>query len=81
MQGLMKDPKANAARIDGLIDGMSKLRADRLKAAIRTRGEFEKIFTPEQLEKMKAHRGGLPGRRGFAGPGRAGSWAGWAAGG
>lgn len=80
MQGLMKDPKANAARIDGLIDGMSKLRANRLKAGIRTRGEFEKIFTPEQLEKMKARREAIIGRRGFVRPGtgwfmgRMGGW-------
>jgi Spy/CpxP family protein refolding chaperone len=80
MQGLMKDPKANAARIDGLIDGMSKLRADRTKAAIRTRGEFEKIFAPEQLEKMKAHREAILGRPGFVRPGmgrfmgRMGGW-------
>jgi len=72
MRDLMKDPKANAAGIDGLIDNMSKLRADREKAAFRNRGEFEKLFTPEQLEKMKTFRRGLMGRPGFGGPGRAG---------
>ncbi|HYA49371.1 MAG TPA: Spy/CpxP family protein refolding chaperone [Burkholderiales bacterium] len=65
---LMKDPKANAAAINDLIDGMSRLRAERMKAAIRTRGEFEKIFTPEQLEKMKTQRRALVGRLGFFGP-------------
>jgi len=68
LRGLMKDQKANAAAIDGLIDRMSRHRAERMKAAIRTRGEFEKIFTPEQLEKMKAHRQALLGRAGFFGP-------------
>jgi len=72
MRDLMKDPKANVSKIDGLIDNMSKLHADREKAAFRTRGEFEKLFTPEQLEKMKTFRGALMGRPGFGGPGGAG---------
>jgi Spy/CpxP family protein refolding chaperone len=72
MRDLMKDPKANAAKIDGLIDGLSKLRADRQKAAFRTRGEWEKIFTPEQLEKMKTYRESFRGRFGMSGRGRLG---------
>jgi hypothetical protein len=77
MRDLMKDSKANAAKIDGLIDGMSKLRADREKTAVRTLGEWEKIFTPEQLAKMKKYRGafaGLPGAGGGVGHGFAGLW-------
>jgi Spy/CpxP family protein refolding chaperone len=72
MRDLMKDTKANAAKIDGLIDGMSKLRADREKIAVRTRGEWEKLFTPEQLEKMKKYRGAFMGRQGLAERGRFG---------
>jgi Spy/CpxP family protein refolding chaperone len=67
MRDLMKDSKANAAKIDGLIDGMSKLRADREKTAVRTLGEWEKIFTPEQLAKMKKYRRAFAGRPGFWG--------------
>ncbi len=79
MRGLMKDANANAARIDGLIDSMAKLRADREKMAFRTRGEWEKIFTPEQLAKMRTYRGAFAGRPGFGGrvgPGFARPWQG-----
>jgi len=69
MRDLMKDPKANEAKIDGVIDRMAKLRADRTKAAFRDRGQWEKIFTPEQLEKMKKYRGDFAGRLGFGRPG------------
>ena len=72
MWDLMKDTKANVARIDGLIDQRSKLRADREKLAVRTRGEWEKLFTPEQLEKMKKYRGAFMGRQGLAEGGRFG---------
>jgi len=72
MRDLMKDSKTNAAKIDSLIDGMSRLRADRLKAAFRTRGDWEKVFTPEQLGKMKEYRGAFMGRRGLAEGGRLG---------
>jgi len=72
MRDLMKDTKANVARIDGLIDQRSKLRADREKLAVRTRGEWEKLFTPEQLEKMKKYRGAFMGRQGLAEGGRFG---------
>jgi Spy/CpxP family protein refolding chaperone len=66
MRDLMKDTKANSAKIEGLIDQRSKLRADREKMTIRTRGEWEKLFTPEQLEKMKKYRGAFMGRQGLA---------------
>ena len=80
MRDLMKDTKANAAKIDALIDSRAKLRADREKAAFRTRGEFEKLFTPEQMEKMKTYRGAFMRRGGFFGPGRGrlmGPMSGW----
>lgn len=72
MRELAKDPKANQAKIDALIDRSAQLRAGREKAAFRNRAERDKIFTPEQLEKMKTFRGRLMGRAGLAGPGRMG---------
>ena len=56
---LTNDPKADQKKIDGLIDEMSRLRADRQKAAFRNRDEWKKIFTPEQMEKMQNVRGRL----------------------
>jgi len=68
---LMKDPKANEAKLDGLIDQMSKLQAERMKAGLKNRLAREKIFTPEQLEKMKEYRGAFMnrGRMGMMGRG------------
>lgn len=79
---LAKDPQANQAKLNALIDKTSKLWAEREKAAIKSRLERNKIFTPEQLEKMRAFRGRLgdrarmarrmtmgPGRMAFRGPG------------
>jgi Spy/CpxP family protein refolding chaperone len=81
MRELAKDPEANEAKINGLIDKTAGLRAERAKAAFKHRGEVEKIFTPEQLKAMEAFRAramdrpGIPGRRwmgfgrmGFRGP-------------
>jgi hypothetical protein len=48
---------------------MMKLRAERAKAAFRHRGEVEKIFTPEQLEKMKTFRARVMDRPGMSGRG------------
>lgn len=62
IQKLKEDPKANEAKIGGLIDQMYKLRAEKAKSAIHHRLEREKIFTPEQLEKMKKYRGAFFGR-------------------
>ncbi len=72
MRELAKDPKSNQAKIDVLIDKTAQLRAGREKAAFRNRAERDKIFTPEQLEKMKALRESFAGRAGLAGPGRMG---------
>ena len=74
---LAKDPKANQAKLDALIDKTWKLRAEREKAGFRTRLEMDKIFTPEQREKMRAFRQRLGDRPGLArrmpmGPGRMG---------
>jgi len=69
MRELAKDPKADEAKITGLIDKTARLRAERAKAAFKHRGEVEKIFTPEQIEKMRAFRGRLMNRPGMAGRG------------
>jgi len=67
---LAKDPGANQAKIDALIDKTAELRAGREKAAFRNRADRDKIFTPEQLEKMKALRSRFEGRPAAAGRGR-----------
>jgi Spy/CpxP family protein refolding chaperone len=72
MRELAKDPKANEAKINGLIDKMAQVGAERAKTAFKDRAQLEKIFTPEQLEKLKAFRSRLMGRAGLAGPGRMG---------
>lgn len=64
LREMMKDPQANEKKIDGLIDEISKLRADRMKRGLRNSQEMRKIFTPEQLEKMKDFRMRM-GRRGM----------------
>jgi Spy/CpxP family protein refolding chaperone len=52
MRGAMKDPEANEGKINGLIDEMSKLRADQMKRDLARTREMKKIFTPEQQEKL-----------------------------
>ncbi|MCX6569259.1 MAG: Spy/CpxP family protein refolding chaperone [Candidatus Aminicenantes bacterium] len=85
MRELAKDPEANEAKINGLIDRTAELQAERAKVAFKHRGEVKKIFTPEQLKKVEAFRAramdrpGIPGhgrmgfgRMGFLGPGMGG---------
>jgi len=72
MRELAKDPKAGEAKINDLIDKTARLRAERAKAAFKHRGEVEKIFTPEQIEKMKSFRARVMDRPGMAGRGRMG---------
>ena len=62
---LAKDPQANQAKLDGLIDRTAKLRAGREKADFRNRIAREKIFTPDQLEKMRTFRQRLANRPGM----------------
>ncbi len=64
---LAKDPMANQAKLDALIDKTWKMRAEREKATFRNRLEMDKIFTPEQREKMKGVRQRLADRPGLAG--------------
>jgi Spy/CpxP family protein refolding chaperone len=72
MRELAQDPQANQTKIDALIDQAAALRAGKEKAAFRIRAERDKLFTPEQMEKMKAMRERFAGRAGLAGPGRMG---------
>ena len=69
LRELMKDPSAKEKQIDGLIDEMSRLRASRMKSELKRSVEMTKIFTPEQLEKLKNVRTRM-GRRGPLGQGR-----------
>jgi Spy/CpxP family protein refolding chaperone len=67
-QPLLKDSKADQAKINGLIDQMAKLGADRTKQVLAGRNGLQKFLTPEQLEKLKQAPGRL--RQGFRMPGR-----------
>jgi Spy/CpxP family protein refolding chaperone len=62
MKNLLADPKADQKKVDGLIDEMAKLQATRMKANIRFRQDMEKVFTPQQLEKIKKARSAFQGR-------------------
>ncbi len=55
---LLKDPKADTGKINGLIDRIAKLGADRAKKGVQDRGALAKILTPEQLTKLQGLRGG-----------------------
>ncbi len=72
IRGLAADPEANRAKIEALIDRASRLRAEHEKAAFRHRVDRDKIFTPDQRDKMKAFRESLATRRGIAGRGALG---------
>jgi len=62
MRTLRRDPRANQAKLDALIDQRAGLVAARDKEAFRARAERDKIFTPEQLEKLKTLRSDRAGR-------------------
>jgi Spy/CpxP family protein refolding chaperone len=66
-RGLAGDTDADRAKIDGLIDQAARLRAEHEKTAFRSRAERNRIFTPEQREKLKAFRDGFTKGRGFRG--------------
>jgi Spy/CpxP family protein refolding chaperone len=53
---LMQDPKADRKKLDSLIDEMAKMKAERMKSALKNREEWRKIFTPEQLKKLDEYR-------------------------
>ncbi len=54
---LARDPMAHKAEIAALIDQEYKLRAEQAKREFRHRTEGNRIFTPEQLERMRTYRG------------------------
>jgi Spy/CpxP family protein refolding chaperone len=56
---LLEDSKSDQNKVNGLIDQMSKLRADQLKKSFQNRKSLEQIFTKEQLDKLKNLRGGM----------------------
>lgn len=58
---LMKDSKSDTNKVNGLIDQVTKLQADRMKKGVLNERNLEKIFTPDQLEKLKNARTGLRG--------------------
>ena len=63
MRQLRQDPQANQGRIDALIDKRAGFMAQHEKDAFKARAERNKVFTPEQLEKLKARRRGRWRRR------------------
>ena len=78
---LLKDPKADQNKINGLIDQIAKLGADRAKQGIQGRSGLSKILTPEQLTKLQGMRSrglglgmgmGMGMRPGMSGFGRGG---------
>ncbi|MGB9893900.1 MAG: Spy/CpxP family protein refolding chaperone [Candidatus Saccharicenans sp.] len=72
------DPKADEKKINSMIDELAKFRADRVKAQLKNRKEWEKIFTPEQLKKLEEYRKDFRLRRELMpGPRRPMGWRGW----
>lgn len=53
LRPMLKDEKADKGKINGLIDQIAKLGADRAKQALGNRGGIQKILTPEQADKLK----------------------------
>jgi len=53
LRPMLKDEKADKGKINGLIDQIAKLGADRAKQTLGNRGGIEKILTPEQADKLK----------------------------
>jgi Spy/CpxP family protein refolding chaperone len=65
MRRLRRDPQADEARIDALIDKRAGLVAGHEKRVFRDRAERDKIFTPEQREKLRTLRSRLGARTRF----------------
>lgn len=53
---LMKDSNADRKKMDSMIDEMARMKAERMKSALKNREEWRKIFTPEQLKKLDEYR-------------------------
>lgn len=69
LRELGRNPEANRKRIESLVDRMAGLRAQRTKAVLRSRIDRQRVFTPEQMEKLKAYRQGFGDRARLAGRG------------
>ncbi|MGB8952282.1 MAG: Spy/CpxP family protein refolding chaperone [Candidatus Aminicenantales bacterium] len=63
LRTLLRDSKADQSKVDGLIDQLSQLQANRFKTMLQHRKEWEKILTPEQLDKLKDLREKMSQRR------------------
>ncbi len=59
---LRNDPQSDPTKADGLIDRMSKLKADWMKAGLRHRQEIDRILTPRQKEKLALLRSRIQNR-------------------
>lgn len=64
---LLKDSKADQNKINGLVDQIAKLGAERTKKVLANRNPMQKILTPEQLEKLKNAPPRMRARSGLAG--------------
>jgi len=64
---LLKDQKADQNKINGLVDQIAKLGADRTKKVLANRNPLEKVLTPQQLEKLKNAPGRMMDGRGMMG--------------
>lgn len=63
MQALRQDGAADPAKLNPLIDQSFKLRAEQAKTGLKNAEAWKKIFTQEQLDKMKNIRS-MQGRMG-----------------
>jgi len=66
---LLKDPKADQNKINGLVDQIAKLGAERTKKVLANRNPLQKILTQEQLDKLKQAGGPQGLMRGMQGRG------------
>ena len=54
---LLRDPKADPNKVNGLFDQIAKLGAEQAKKGFAGRQNLAKILTPEQLTKLQNFRG------------------------
>jgi Spy/CpxP family protein refolding chaperone len=58
-----RDPQTDPKKFDGLIDEMTRLKADHWKGIYHNRAELRKIVTPEQLAKLDRFKERMRDRR------------------
>jgi Spy/CpxP family protein refolding chaperone len=68
---LLRDPKADPNKVNGLFDQIARLGAERAKKLFSERQGLAKVLTPDQMTKLRNLRGGAmdPMGRGMMGPG------------